>query len=126
MYTNLISDLHDDMAQAIDEVDRLIFFVAGNASSKELRDKVVIDLQKEIVSSIEDGKHLKKAKFSVDPIPGWKNRLRGLKADKNPHSALKRYCDFMRQTEEIRFSIEDFEDEIDSLIQEQIDIDREK
>ena len=124
MYTNLIGDLYDDMAQTIDEVDRLIFFVAGNTS--ELRDKFVIDLQKEIVSNIEDGKHLKKAKFSVDPIPGWKNRLRGLKADKNPHSALKRYCDFMHQTEEIRFLIEDFADEIDSLIQEKIDIDREK
>ena len=42
----------------------------------------------------------------VDPVPSWRRRAATLAKEKNPHSAVKKYCDFMRQSEMLREAID--------------------
>ena len=54
-----------------------------------------------------------------DPISGWKTRYALLSNEKNEHKALKRYCDFMRQTEVIREQLNEAAAQLDGYIQQQ-------
>lgn len=59
---------------------------------------------------------------SRDPIPGWRNRLKSLRAEASPWRALKKYCDFMEQANDIRLTLYEVESEIGSYIELQSDI----
>ena len=56
-----------------------------------------------------------------DPIPSWKKRLKSLQQEKSSAVALMKYCDFGRQTEEIRNAIEMNAALLDEYIQSLID-----
>ncbi|MNF13258.1 hypothetical protein D3C80_2150270 [compost metagenome] len=56
-----------------------------------------------------------------DPVSGWRKRLDSLKTEKDPHAALKKYCDFLNQTEEIRSSISEAASQLDAHIQQLVD-----
>lgn len=56
------------------------------------------------------------------PVPGWRNRLRNLRSEKNANKAIKKYCDFMKQTNDIRLTLEEVESEIDGYIELQAEI----
>lgn len=111
MKEDLVGDLHDDMAETIDLVDGAINFLGTNTT----RDRIVNRLIKNY-----------DRRTKTDPIPGWKKRLATLKSEKNYHLALKRYCDFMKQTEDIRKIILESAAELENYIQMQVDIARGK
>ena len=46
--------------------------------------------------------------------------------EKNKDAALKKYCDFMKQTEEFREALDESVLQLDGYIQEQIDLARGK
>jgi len=56
-----------------------------------------------------------------DPVPSWRKRLDSLMAEKDDHLALKKYCDFMRQTGTLRDQIGQGAGQLDGHIQEEID-----
>jgi hypothetical protein len=53
-------------------------------------------------------------------------RQAALEKEKDPYAALKRYCDFMTQTERLRMMIDEAVMSLDAHIQMQIDIARGK
>jgi hypothetical protein len=59
--------------------------------------------------------------FRTDPIPGWQRRAARLRAETNPHRALKRYRDFMIQTAEIRAALAEAHGQVEQYIDEQVD-----
>jgi hypothetical protein len=61
-----------------------------------------------------------------DPIPGWEKRLQSLQTEDDPHLALKKYCDFMKQTDSIRSDINNNAAQLDAHIQHLIDVARGK
>lgn len=147
MEENLVGDLSTDMAMTIDRTDGDIQFVVDNiaaVSSGEIltRDQVVIDSQAWPLAWTDEGVKLatrggcsSKLRGDVyhwlienhtwqvngDPIPGWKARLAALEAEKDYHRALKRYCDFMSQTGELRSQISEAAGSLDGEIQHRID-----
>lgn len=143
MDDSLISDLHADMAETIDRVDHEIQFLADDSPGgiKDRR-KVIRDCQAWPFAFSEQGKAYAKGnpnpKPSVseyvewiattypwpttsDPIPGWRKRLNSLNAEKNPHVALKKYCEFMSQTEDLRTLISESARQLDAHIQQLVD-----
>ena len=139
---NLISDLHGDMESTIAACDEDLEFISTNAPEKTNRDEIIIESQTWGIAFTDEAK-----KFSTingcpdgtihnyiewlknnypwntkkDPIPNWKNRLSSLKRESNLHIALKKYCDFIRQTDAIRSQISESALQLDSHIQQQID-----
>jgi len=41
-------------------------------------------------------------KYRRDPVPRWKERAKKLRAESNPHAALRNYHNFMTETVSIR------------------------
>lgn len=151
MKCNLIEDLVRDMSRTIDESDEQINFVAKNSPGTDeySRRQVVIDAQVWPLAFSEEGvEYARKNGYTgklvqgpalatwlernfrgptaVDPIPGWKRRLRSLSEEKDEHAALDKYCNFIRQTQRLRDALSDHEAHLDQHIQEQIDIMRGK
>lgn len=151
MKCNMISDLVRDMSRTIDEADAQIKFVANNSprGTGYSRRQVVIDAQVWPLAFSEEGvEYARKNGYTgrlvqgpalatwlegnfrgpstVDPIPGWKRRLRSLSEEKDEHAALGKYCNFIRQTQRLRDALSDQEAHLDQHIQEQIDIMRGK
>ena len=62
----------------------------------------------------------------MTPIPSWSRRAESVKCEKNKHSALKKYSDFMKQSELIREQIDESAYQLDTYIQEMIDFARGK
>jgi len=62
----------------------------------------------------------------TDPVPSWRKRVESLRSEKDRHVALKKYTDFMRQTEEIRGQIDELAALVDADIQMKIDMARGK
>jgi len=141
----LVSDLHADMARTVCDSDEAIQFVADDSPEKKSRDQVIIDCkvwsfaftdeakafaaQNNFTASSELAQVLWISKnypwpTKADPIPSWQNRLKSLEGEKNPHLALKKYCDFMTQTEDIRAKIDESAAGLDALFQQQEDIAR--
>jgi hypothetical protein len=137
MKWDIISDLSKDLESTINEVDDQIQFLSEHSSDKSNRNQVIIDCQawpfafsekakmfarergcteKTVGSYVEWIKLNYKWTINTDPIPGWKKRLDSLQQEKNKHSALNKYCDFMKQTNEIRDKILDAAAQLDAHI----------
>ena len=144
---SLVADLHSDMAKTIERVDELIDFLATDAPQATSRKKAIIAAQAWPFAISEEGKQWAKDngctvesvggyvdwlcsrypwQVRADPILSWKRRLESLKSERSPDTALKKYCDFMRQTEEFRSKIDESASQLDAHIQQQIDIARGK
>lgn len=148
MTDTLIADLHGDMKETIDGVDDQLQFLADDSpDGKKSRKQVIIECQAWPFASSEEGKAYAKAnqgpKTSIreyvewitssypwptktDPIPSWRRRLNSLHCESNPHVALKKYCEFMSQTEDLRALISESASELDAHIQHLIDAARGK
>jgi len=139
----LIRDLASDMSSTIESSDSSISFISCSDDTPERRDWPVVFAQTFVFTQDEDaeekaadlgynkagGKRLfdwlledYRWQVSMVPIPGWRNRLKSLRAEASPWRALKKYCDFMEQTNDIRLTLYEVESEIDSYIELQSDI----
>jgi hypothetical protein len=144
---DLVQDLYRDMSETIAYIDRAINFLANDSPQKKTRDQVILDAQAWPFAFTDEAKKFaseygckedsiegyvnwisKNYDWSIksDPIPSWTKRLNILKKEKNYHKALKRYCDFLRQTEDIRSKITDSAAKLDAYINHLIDVARGK
>jgi hypothetical protein len=141
---SLIDDLSSDMGSAIAAANSSISFISGSSETQERRDWAVVFAQAFVFTQADDAKE--KAKdmgfnplkekqlfdwliddyhewpFLKDPVPNWQKRLKSLRSEKNPNKAIKKYCDFMKQTNDIRLTLDEVESEIDSYIELQAEI----
>ena len=140
----LIDDLTSDMSSAIEAANSSISFISGSDEDQEKRDWAVVFAQAFVFTQDEDAEekamslgfsHLdgrrlfdwlvedyKNWPVLKDPVPGWRNRLRSLRSERNANKAIKKYCDFLEQTNDIRLTLEEVESEIDSFIELQAEI----
>ena len=144
---DLVGDLSSDMANTIKATDDAISFIAKDSPVQLTRIQVVIDSQVWPFSFTEEAAEFAKSNGYVgnnmaayvewlaknykweiknDPIPSWQKRYKALTVENDYHKALKRYCDFMKQTESIRSKITEAAVQLDDYIQHQIDIARGK
>lgn len=144
---NLIDDLSKDMASTIGAVNENIRFIAENHPDDIDRKDVAKYSQAFMFAFTEEAQQLadkegyKRGSFRAyvmwlkdqvrwqinsDPISAWQARLARVSKETNYDKALKRYCDFMRQTERTRLSIEEVTVSLDIHIQQMIDIARGK
>jgi hypothetical protein len=110
------------LADHVDDViklqDTAIHMIATAGPRKHSRDEAVVETFAWSVAFTEEGKKFaleREFKGSMadyiewlgknyplplkkDPIPVWKARAAGIRAESNPHKALKKYRDFMKQT----------------------------
>lgn len=142
MDENLIGDLSSDMAETIDSMDDAISFLANEGPEKKSRDEVIIDSQAWPFAFTDEAKEYARQHgcqesyvgpyidwlskhydwpVNKDPISSWRTRLGALAKETDYHKALKKYCDFMRQTESIRSHIYELANQLDAHIQQQID-----
>lgn len=61
-------------------------------------------------------------KVKKDPIPKWNVRLNSLKGSKNNYEILKKYNDFILQTQDLRDNISKGVDAFDEYVNMQIDM----
>ena len=143
----LIADLAADMEKTIEHVDGQIGFLVENATGDMSRREAVIAAQGWRFSYSEEARKWATDKgckgpsladyarwieanypwpVKTDPVPGWRRRLQSLRAEKDRHTALKKYTEFMRQTEEFREQVEHAESAVDAQIQLEIDYRRGK
>ncbi|MBV6512649.1 MAG: hypothetical protein FMNOHCHN_02158 [Ignavibacteriaceae bacterium] len=144
---HLIFDLHKDLEKTINTIDSAIDFLVNNSIVKTTRDEVIVNLQAWDFAFSEKAKDFAKTnEFQVgtideyvywiqknyqwtiksDPISKWNKRLNSIKMEKDLHCALKKYCDFLKQTENIRNIIMESRAQQEAYIQNQIDISRGK
>jgi hypothetical protein len=148
MKESLVSDLSDDMFSTIKSIDDSITFLSQEGPDKKSRDEVVVDAQAWPFAFTEEAKVFASSNGFIegceggifvdwivknydwlvkrDPVPSWNSRLDALRKEKDYHKALKKYCDFMRQTDDIRFYINEAAVQLDSYIQQQADAARGK
>ena len=62
----------------------------------------------------------------TDPIARWRKRQESLRAEKDRHIGLKKYADFMLQTEQFRSDMDEAEASLSRHIDQQIDEARER
>jgi hypothetical protein len=62
----------------------------------------------------------------ADPIAGWRKRQESVRSEKDRHLALKKYVDFMLQTEQFRSDMDEAEASLSQHIDQQIDEARER
>jgi hypothetical protein len=65
-------------------------------------------------------------KVKRDPIPGWRSRCNSIAKETDYDKALKKYCDFMKQTDELRVTLTEVVDEINHYIGLEAEISRGK
>ena len=144
---NLVQDLAMDMLSTIESYDSAIQFLADDSPEPQTRKEAVINSQAWKFAFSEEGKAFARdngcPEISVkghvdwliehyrwpiteDPIPSWRRRLESLKKETNKHKALKKYSDFMRQTEMIRDQIDESATQLDGHIQHLVDVARGK
>ncbi|QJR36777.1 hypothetical protein [Gemmatimonas groenlandica] len=147
MKVNLISDLAADMESTVQRADDTIQFLADDAPESTSREGAVLRVQVWKLAASEQGRSYAKENGSRasnvfqlvewlsknynwpvknDPIPSWRKRVRRLRDERDPHKALKKYCDFMRQTDEIRRILHAAAAELDDHIESAIDHARRK
>ena len=140
-------DLHTDMEKTIDLVDEQINFLASDEPRPTSRMEAIIAAQAWPFAFSEQGKQWARdngcpmetgggyvdwlsSKYAwqirTDPIASWRRRLKSLAEEKSLDAALKKYCDFMHQTEDFRSQLDESASQLDSYIQQQIDFDRGK
>ena len=147
MGDRLIESLSEDIGKTIDSTDYSLDFLSKDSPEPKSRNHIVVDAQAWPVAFTDEGKEFARNngcreenvhhyvewiaknypwQIKTDPIPSWRNRKEILSKEKDKHKALKKYCDFMKQTEEIRTKIDDAAAQLDAYIQQQIDIMRGK
>jgi hypothetical protein len=143
----LVTDLSNDLNKTIEDIDSAINFLSSDLPDNPSRDEVIIHSQIRGITFSDEAKKFAKEngyngksiadyikwiksnyKWSIktDPIPKWKKRLYSLQNEKDLDLALKKYCDFLGQTDSIRNMITESAIELDEYIQHQIDIARGK
>lgn len=147
MEENLVGDLASDMAETIESIDEAISFLATDGPEIKSRNEVIIDSQAWPFAFTEEAKEYAASNgcqekcigpyvdwlakhydwpIKKDPIPSWHSRHVALLRETDYHKALKRYCDFMHQSENIRSQINESAAQLDAHIQQQIDFARGK
>ena len=145
--SKLVQDLSDDMLKTVNSLDRAIQFLADNSPDLDTRKEAVINSQAWPFAFSKKGRDYSQSNsleqyslpeflcwlrenyrwpFTDDPIPGWLSRVESLKNETNKHITLKKYADFMNQTQVIRDQIENSASQLDAHIEEQIDLSRER
>ena len=142
MAENLVGDLAADFSATINSIDKTICFLAREGHKKMSRDEVTIYAQSWAFAHTTEAEKFARANgcrektsiefiewlnwnynwpFKSDPIPAWRKRQKELEKEKDYHKALKRYCDFMRQTEALRAQLDESAAALDMHIQQEID-----
>lgn len=143
---DVVIDLHADMVSSIDRVDRDLAFLEANAPNAITRDRAVLEAQLWPVAFSDEGiafakknngptpeipgyvwwfEHNYPWTVTTDPITSWRRRAASLKAEKSPHAALKKYYEFMRQTEVVREAIREFAGSLDAELEARAEARRE-
>ncbi|MFV0671935.1 hypothetical protein [Variovorax sp. tm] len=138
----LIDDLQADMLSTIEQVDEWLDFISKNDPNRPSRDQAVQQCQAWLFAFSDEAKAFAKTngcaasslpeyvewlgrkynwQVKIDPIVSWKKRHSSLKREKDRDAALKKYCDFMKQTEAFREALDENVSQLDGYIQEQID-----
>ncbi|KAA1284801.1 hypothetical protein [Alcaligenes faecalis] len=144
---NLIDDLQADMFETIKRTDEWLDFVSENDPHCSGRDEVVRYCQAWPFAWTEKAKSFARDngckassmgsyvewlgnnynwQIKTDPVSSWGKRHRSLQKELDLDAALKKYCDFMKQTETFRDVLSERVSHLDCYIQEQIDIMRGK
>src|SRR5450631_706328 len=133
--------LADHMDDLIKMQDTAIRMIATAGPRKHSRDEAVAETFAWSVAFTEEGKKFALERgfkgsmadyikwlgenyplpLKKDPIPGWKSRADGVRAESSPHKALKKYRDFMRQTAEVRAALEKSLGQVEQYVEEQIE-----
>lgn len=142
---SLVEDLCQHMEETIEYVDKMVEFLCSGDPKKKTRDEVIVDCQSWPFAFTDEGKEFARNNGSPaktvaehvewiaktypwahkkDPIPSWRKRLLSLQKETDEHKALKKYKDFMDQTETIREQIDEAALQLDRHIEEQIDMAR--
>jgi hypothetical protein len=143
MPDSLISDLAKDVEENIETTDGHLDFIVEASPVKTTRKQTIIECQAWAVAFSEKGKAFAASRQPpplvtvdqcinwiaenypglkrCDPIPSWEKRLKSLQSETNPHVALKKYFEFITQTEELRELISEHASQLDAEIQAQID-----
>jgi len=143
----LTKDLSNDMKNIIEDINYDLDFLTENTHEILSRKDAIIDSQardfvftkKEKIFSLQKEMKMNSIneliawlkinynwKYKKDPIPSWWRRHKSLFDEKDLHKALKKYCDFMKQTENIRNVISESAEGLDAYIQHQTDLIRGK
>lgn len=138
----LVDALAEHMKEAIDETDRLIDYLATGGPEKMSRDGVVLDSQAWGIAFEEEGRKYAREHacpattvaaivdwiganypglIRSDPIPSWRRRLAGLEQENDEHLALRKYTEFMTQSEGLRDRIQRSAGLLDAYIDEQVE-----
>jgi hypothetical protein len=139
---SLVDDLQADMLTTIERTDEGLDFIATGAPNRAERSEIVRHCQAWAFAWTDESKEFARAKgftpasmgeFVVwlghnyawavksDPIAGWTRRHASLAKERDLDAALKKYCDFMKQTESFREALDEGVSQVDGYIQEQID-----
>ncbi len=144
----LVSDLATDMDRTIESTDEEIDFLTSGSMPGITRDEAVVSVQVWPFAFSIEGKTWSRANgykggtsinnyidwltkhypwpIRYDPVPSWSRRADSLRRESDSHAALKKYCDFMKQTEDFRSQLHEAAVQLDSYIQHQIDVARGK
>lgn len=137
----LSDDLHRDLEKAINHIDEMIGYLVQDPE-KETRDKVVMDSQAWAMAFTEEGKKFAREHGATtdtvgnyvewvaanypwyirkDPVDSWKQRLASLKSEPDEHKALRKYSEFMTQTQRFREAVDASAAALDQHVEEQIE-----
>lgn len=139
----LLAALKDHMAEVIDVQDELIEHVAQGLYEPITRDQVAINAQAWPLALSGKGATVMTEKgftpssifaavewlsmngdllYPQDPLPSWRRRLSSLEAETDAYAALKKYRDFMLQSQPFRDQIEESAAGLDAEINQQVDM----
>ncbi|MBZ9944496.1 hypothetical protein LB533_25715 [Mesorhizobium sp. BR1-1-13] len=133
--------LADHMDGVIKQQDIAIEVIATGGPRQYTRDEAIVETFAWRIAFSDEGKKYAQANrfrgslsefitwlgdnypfpFRSDPIPGWRTRAARVRAETNPHKALKKYRDFVTQTEESREALDQAHGQVDQYIEEQIE-----
>lgn len=143
----LIADLAADMGNTIERVDEQITYLREGSPDRPTRQQVILSAQAWRLAFTEKGKRWarengnKEATIGgyvdwlsnnypwpvrTDPIAGWRQRQESLRVEKDKHVGLKKYADFMQQTEQFRSDMDESEASLSRHIDQQISEARER
>jgi hypothetical protein len=143
----LIADLDADMAKTIERVDEQIKYLCEGSPDQPTRQEAILSAQAWPLAFTEKGKKWARENgnkettvggyvdwlsknypwpVKTDPIAGWRKRQESLRAEKDRHIGLKKYADFMLQTEQFRSDMDEAEASLSRHIDQQIDEARER
>ena len=144
---SLIVDLDADMGKTIERVDEQIKYLCEGSPDKPTRQKAILSAQAWPLAFTDKGKKwaLENGNteatvggyfdwlaehypwpVKTDPIAGWRKRQESVRSEKDRHLALKKYADFMLQTEQFRSDMDEAEASLSRHIDQQIDEARER